>query len=63
MNQIEKARQMLAESRNVDPEYLDYIGASDMSCKGEGFVQYNFNIMDENHPNFKSTIIQDSWAM
>ena len=63
MEKIEEARQALALRDSVDPQYVVYIGSSDMSWKGDGFVQYNFNILDENHSKFKSTVAQNSWTI
>jgi hypothetical protein len=46
----------LALKKNVAPCFFEYIGTQDES-KTVGKVLHMFNILDPNHPNFKSTIV------
>jgi len=63
MNMIKKAAEILANHHNVHVSQLDYIGASDMSWKAPGALQFNFNINCEGHKNHKSTVAVNSWNM
>lgn len=51
----EEVRNLLSKNHDVKTDDLDYIGFSDETLT-IGKIMIYFNIMDLNHPKYKSTI-------
>jgi hypothetical protein len=57
MQEIEIGMKEICEEKNVRAQYVDYIGYTDVAfMKGDNAKMYQFNILDPNHPDYKSTV-------
>jgi len=48
--------EQLKQYYEIEEQYLEYIGSNDYIYKGYKFTLEHYNIMDPNHPSFKSTV-------
>lgn len=59
---IADARAELAKKHRCAPELLEYIGTSDCNFLGKGKELMYFNILDDSHVAFKSTVTIKNWS-